>query len=240
MRKGSFYVKRRTTQRIPIPIPRFRRPGREKVWGYAAFRRYPGIPFQNCEGNRDSFFRKPCIPAGRGRGRLDVCGIRRRPRLFAGGKPSFREVVDAGGGGNREEKIKLAKEVVAPEENRSVYYTLLSTKAASKAVGEQVAEYALRFVGNCLTFTACKPLLWRGLLRFHPGGIAAFGVRLPRLAQEQGVSGEMVGSLSEARPGILYTTLSGPHVGIYIGNGRSSTAKAIPEIRLPIRGAAYK
>ncbi len=145
----------------------------------------------------------------------DVRGFLLEENLLSG------EVVDAVVAETGEEKIKLAKEVVAPEENRSVYYTLLSTKAASKAVGEQVAEYALRFVGK-LPYIYGGASLSYGVdcSGFTQAVFAAFGVRLPRLAQEQGVSGEMVGSLSEARPGDIIYYASGPHVGIYIGNGQ--------------------
>ena len=145
----------------------------------------------------------------------DVRGFLLEENLLSG------EVVDAVVAETGEEKIKLAEEVVAPEENRSVYYTLLSTKAASKAVGEQVAEYALQFVGKVPYIYGGTSLSYGvDCSGFTQAVFSAFGVRLPRLAQEQGVSGELVGSLFEARPGDIIYYASGPHVGIYIGNGQ--------------------
>ena len=119
------------------------------------------------------------------------------------------------------ETPSLATEEVSPEENSSLYYTLKSTERAKSDLGEQIAEYAQTFVGMF-------PYVWGGTSLksgadcsgFVQSIYASFGINLPRLAQEQGVSGEPVGSLKEAEPGDVVYYGSNPHVGIYIGDGK--------------------
>ena len=115
----------------------------------------------------------------------------------------------------------LATEEVSPEENSSLYYTLKSTERAKSDLGEQIAEYAQTFIGKF-------PYVWGGTSLksgadcsgFVQSIYASFGINLPRLAQEQGVSGEPVGSLQDAQPGDVVYYGSNPHVGIYIGDGK--------------------
>ncbi len=121
-----------------------------------------------------------------------------------------------------EEEAQLAKQYLEPEENRSVYFTFRSTKSAvtTENVGAQVAAFALSFVGKL-------PYVWGGTSLtegadcsgFTQSVFAAFGISIPRLAQEQGAYGREVDSLSDAQPGDIVYYASGPHVGIYIGNG---------------------
>ena len=119
------------------------------------------------------------------------------------------------------ETPSLATEEVSPEENSSLYYTLKSTERAKSDLGEQIAEYAQTFIGKF-------PYVWGGTSLksgadcsgFVQSIYASFGINLPRLAQEQGVSGEPVGSLQDAQPGDVVYYGSNPHVGIYIGDGK--------------------
>ncbi|MDY4205134.1 NlpC/P60 family protein [Porcincola intestinalis] len=119
------------------------------------------------------------------------------------------------------ETPSLATEEVSPEENSSLYYTLKSTERAKSDLGEQIAEYAQTFVGKF-------PYVWGGTSLksgadcsgFVQSIYASFGINLPRLAQEQGVSGEPVESLQDAQPGDVVYYGSNPHVGIYIGDGK--------------------
>ena len=119
------------------------------------------------------------------------------------------------------ETPSLATEEISPEDNSSLYYTLKSTERAKSDLGEQIAEYAQTFVGKF-------PYVWGGTSLksgadcsgFVQSIYASFGINLPRLAQEQGVSGEPVGSLKEAEPGDVVYYGSNPHVGIYIGDGK--------------------
>ncbi len=115
----------------------------------------------------------------------------------------------------------LATEEISPEDNSSLYYTLKSTKRAKSDLGEQIAEYAQTFIGKF-------PYVWGGTSLksgadcsgFVQSIYASFGINLPRLAQEMGVSGEPVGNLKDAQPGDVIYYGSNPHVGIYIGDGK--------------------
>ena len=120
-----------------------------------------------------------------------------------------------------EDELPLAKMQVAPEENRSCYYTLTSIKTASEHRGEEIAQYAQSFVGKLSYVWGGTSLqLGADCSGFVQGVYAAFGISIPRLAQEQGTSGQAIDSLSEAKPGDVVYYGSGPHVGIYIGNGK--------------------
>lgn len=127
------------------------------------------------------------------------------------------DVISADG----EDALQTAEAYIDPEENRSCYYSLKSVQAAvSSEPGEQIAAYALEFVGRL-------PYIWGGTSLtdgadcsgFTQSVYAAFGIAIPRLAEEQGAYGYEVGSLEEARPGDIIYRASGPHVGIYLGNG---------------------
>ena len=110
---------------------------------------------------------------------------------------------------------------LAPEENRSFYYTLASTQTAADELGQEIADYAVSYVGklgyvwggNDLTSgTDCSG--------FVQAVFASYDVNLPRLAQEQGSCGQEIGSLEEARAGDVIYWGGGPHVGIYLGDGK--------------------
>ena len=119
-----------------------------------------------------------------------------------------------------EDAVGLAEEVVAPEENRSCYFTLKSVQVAGSNIGTKIVEYALGFVGNL-------PYVWGGTSLtagadcsgFTQAVFGSFGVNIPRLAEEQGVNGQEITSFGEAKAGDIVYYASGPHVGIYIGNG---------------------
>lgn len=115
----------------------------------------------------------------------------------------------------------LAEQLIDPKDNRSLYYSLKSTKMAADEVGEEIAEYAASFAGKI-------PYIWGGTSLsygadcsgFVQSVFASFGISVPRTAQEQGVSGEVVSSVDDAQPGDVVYWGSGPHVGIYLGNGK--------------------
>ena len=108
-----------------------------------------------------------------------------------------------------------------PEENRSFYYTLTSTQTAADELGQEIADYAASYVGRL-------GYVWGGndlssgtdCSGFVQAVFASYGVNLPRLAQEQGSCGQEIGSLQEARAGDVVYWGGGPHVGIYLGNGK--------------------
>ena len=47
-----------------------------------------------------------------------------------------------------EEDVPLAEQLVEPEENRSIYYTLMSVKSAGSGIGSDICESAVSFVGK--------------------------------------------------------------------------------------------
>ncbi len=96
---------------------------------------------------------------------------------------------------------------------------------SGSGLGVDIANYACTFVGKL-------PYVWGGTSLttgadcsgFVQAVFKKFGVYLPRTSQEQARCGTAV-SYAEARPGDLifyYTSssMSGSHIGIYIGNGK--------------------
>lgn len=116
---------------------------------------------------------------------------------------------------------QTATACVEPEDNRSLYYTLRSTQEAVSAnqTGVAIAAYAAGFAGRL-------QYVWGGTSLsdgadcsgFTQSVYRKFGISIPRLAEEQGISGESVASLALARPGDI--VCYGSHVGIYLGNGK--------------------
>ena len=116
---------------------------------------------------------------------------------------------------------QTATACVEPEDNRSLYYTLRSTQEAVSAnqTGVAIAAYAAGFAGRL-------QYVWGGTSLsdgadcsgFTQSVYRKFGISIPRLAEEQGISGESVASLAVARPGDI--VCYGSHVGIYLGNGK--------------------
>ena len=108
-----------------------------------------------------------------------------------------------------------------PEENRSFYYTLTSTQTAADELGQEIADYAASYVGRL-------GYVWGGndlasgtdCSGFVQAVFASYGVNLPRLAQEMGSCGQEITSLEEARVGDVIYWGGGPHVGIYLGDGK--------------------
>ena len=120
-----------------------------------------------------------------------------------------------------EENAPLAEQLLDPEENRSVYYTLLSVESAENEIGSDICRTAVGFVGK-LPYVYGGTSLTGGAdcSGFVQSVFAGYGIYLPRTAQEQGANGQAVLSLADAQPGDVVYYASGPHVGIYIGNGK--------------------
>lgn len=143
----------------------------------------------------------------------DVRGFIRKSDLFSGG--SVTSILQDSG------KENLATELISPEDNRSLYYSLSSVKPAASSIGEEIAEYATTFVGKI-------PYIWGGTSLsygadcsgFVQSIFSSFGINLPRIAQDQGANGEIVPDVSDAQPGDVVYWGSSPHVGIYLGNGK--------------------
>ncbi len=92
-----------------------------------------------------------------------------------------------------------------------------SYSASGSGKGSQVANYALKFVGNPYVSGGTSLTDGADCSGFVQAVYSAFGVSLPRTSYSQSTVGTAV-SYSDAQPGdIIYY---GGHVGIYIGNGQ--------------------
>ena len=143
----------------------------------------------------------------------DVRGFIRKSDLFSGG--SVASIIQDSG------DESLATQLISPEDNRSLYFSLKSVRPAASSMGEEIAEYATTFVGKI-------PYIWGGTSLsygadcsgFVQSIFSSFGINLPRIAQDQGANGEIVPDVSDAQPGDIVYWGSNPHVGIYLGNGK--------------------
>lgn len=86
------------------------------------------------------------------------------------------------------------------------------------SLGQQVADYALQFVGNKYVYGGTSLTNGADCSGFTLAVYANFGVSLPHSAKAQNKKGTNVGSIDNAIPGDL-VYYSG-HIGIYIGNGK--------------------
>ena len=115
----------------------------------------------------------------------------------------------------------FAKELIEPEDNRSLYFSLKSVKPAASSMGEEIAQYATSFIGKI-------PYIWGGTSLSYGADCSgfvqsiykSFGINLPRIAQDQGANGEIVPDVEDAQPGDVVYWGSNPHVGIYLGDGK--------------------
>lgn len=118
----------------------------------------------------------------------------------------------------QEEQARLEAEAAKQEKAEAEAAAAAQETAAQAAdTGQEIADYACRFIGN--------PYVWGGTSLtegadcsgFVQTVYAQFGISLPRTTWDQEYAGTEI-TYSDARPGdlILYEG----HVGIYIGNGQ--------------------
>lgn len=95
---------------------------------------------------------------------------------------------------------------------------IAETASNNSGLGQQVADFALQYVGNPYVYGGTSLTNGADCSGFTLAVYANFGVSLPHSAAAQNKKGTSVGSIENAIPGdIVY--YSG-HVGIYIGNGQ--------------------
>jgi len=85
-------------------------------------------------------------------------------------------------------------------------------------LGQQIADYAMRFVGNPYVYGGTSLTNGADCSGFVQSVYKHFGISLPRHSGDQGKSGRAVNGLNNAKAGDL-VWYSG-HIGIYIGNGK--------------------
>lgn len=95
---------------------------------------------------------------------------------------------------------------------------VVSSDVSAKTTGQQVVNYALRFVGNRYVYGGTSLTSGTDCSGFTMGVYKNFGYSLPRTSSAQRSSGRAVASLAQAQPGDLIC-YSG-HVAIYMGNNK--------------------
>lgn len=115
-------------------------------------------------------------------------------------------------------KAKEAAAAEAAKAQEAAAEAAAGVSTSNAALGQQVADYALQFVGNPYVYGGTSLTNGADCSGFTLAVYANFGVSLPHSAAAQNKKGASVGSLDNAIPGDL-VYYSG-HVGIYIGGGQ--------------------
>lgn len=152
----------------------------------------------------------------------DVRGFVKKEYIKSG-EEAAKEVAE-----KKEETFELAEELVKPEENKALYYTITSVKEAgvSSAIRQSLISYASLFIGN--------PYVWGGTSLTQGADCSGyvqsifsnFGYELPRTSAEQSQFGTKI-AYKDAAPGDLIFYAKGGsvyHVLIYIGEGKALNA----------------
>ena len=133
-------------------------------------------------------------------------------------------------------KAKEAAAQAATEEAAQVQVAAAAVSTSNSDLGQQVADFAVQFVGNPYVYGGTSLTNGADCSGFTLAVYANFGVSLPHSSAAQNKKGTNVGSISNAIPGdIVY--YSG-HVGIYIGNGQIVHAST-PRTGIVISNANY-
>ncbi len=94
----------------------------------------------------------------------------------------------------------------------------LGESTSTEALGREIADYALKFVGNPYVYGGTSLTDGADCSGFVQSVYKHFGISLPRTSGEQGKAGRAVDGVSNAKHGDL-VWYSG-HIGIYIGNSQ--------------------
>lgn len=112
-----------------------------------------------------------------------------------------------------------------------------SSNEQTSDLGTQIANYALKFVGNPYVYGGTSLTNGADCSGFVMSVYKHFGIQLPRTSGEQGKSGSGVSGLENAKAGDLIW-YSG-HIGIYIGNGKVVHASS-PKNGIIVSKADYR
>lgn len=131
-------------------------------------------------------------------------------------------IIDENGGAN------VADAAIITEELEEAERILAAQRAEQNSAGQQVADYAVQFIGNPYRYGGTSLTKGADCSGFVMSVFRNFGVSLPHSSSAIASMGREVGkNLSAAKPGDVLC-YSG-HVGIYIGNGQmvhASTERA--------------
>ncbi|NCC42526.1 MAG: hypothetical protein EOM18_02865 [Clostridia bacterium] len=172
----------------------------------------------------------------------DVRGFIKSEYLMTGDEADskIKEITDAGQ--DPEQVCGLANQIVDPKANAACYYTLTSTKAASKMnqVRKALIAYAAQFVGNPYVWGGTDPVNGADCSGFVQTIYGQFGIGLPRTSAAQSQFGLKI-PVSDAAPGdLIFYANNGQvyHVVIYIGEGKTIEA-ASTKSGIVCRGVNY-
>ena len=141
-------------------------------------------------------------------------------------------VVDETGGAHTTDVVSVL-EKIEEEENAAA-----AARAAQPPAGQQVANYAVQFVGNPYRYGGTSLTSGADCSGFVQSIFRKFGISLPRSSGEQASVGANVGTnLANAVPGDLIC-YSG-HIGIYIGGGKIVNASS-ERTGIKISNATYR
>lgn len=129
---------------------------------------------------------------------------------------------------NGEENYATAEEIIAPAENKALYYTLKSIHSGSQqsSLRSELLTYAAQFAGNPYRWGGSSLTEGTDCSGFAKAIYAKFGYRLPRTSRAQSQCGTKI-AVEDARPGdLIFYAKNGKvyHVAIYAGNGRTIEA----------------
>lgn len=127
-----------------------------------------------------------------------------------------------------EDNYTLATEVVKPEENGALYYTLTSIRMGTPTgeIRQSMMEFASQFVGNQYVWGGTSLTNGADCSGFVQQLYKAYGYDLPRVAADQSRYGTQI-PVEDAEPGdLIFYAENGNvyHVAMYAGNGTTIEA----------------
>ncbi len=126
--------------------------------------------------------------------------------------------------------LSKAEEIIEPEDNKALYYSLASIKSGvpGSLIRESIVDYASQYIGNPYVWGGTDPINGADCSGLVQTVFRQNGYDLPRTAHQQSQVGEKI-AVEDAQPGdlLFYAEPDGHvyHVAIYAGDGLTVEAK---------------